>query len=255
MSWSSSDEAVATVNAQGLVIAVASGTAEITAQSGDIQANVDLSVMQAASIIAIEPGEARVVPVGEVIELAVTVLDGNEHPIVDAVVNWSSSDETVATVDQQGLVTAVGEGSARIIASSGDAEQMTIVLVSTTEAGPELEALIALYNATDGNNWSDNTNWLSTEPLETWHGLAVDFEGRIMWVSLPENQLTGNIPPELGQLSSLTWLNLYQNQLSGEIPAELGQLENLELLEFRNNRLTGGFLPNWDNSPNLPGLI
>ena len=44
------------------------------------------------------------------------------------------------------------------------------------------------------------------------------------------NQLSGEIPPELGSLISLTWLDLGGNQLTGEIPPELGNLANLELL-------------------------
>ena len=237
--WSSSDDAVATVSKEGLVTGVGNGTADIIAQSGEYQASVDVSVMQAASSIAIELGEAKAVLVGETIQLSATVLDRNEHPIIDAVVDWLSSDEAVAAVSPQGLVTAVGEGTAQITARSGDAAGMTVFLVSTMEAGPDLEALIALYNATDGQNWSNNTNWLSGEPLASWHGIDVDGEGRISWITLPENQLTGRIPPELGQLSGLTWLNLYRNQLSGEIPPELGQLENLESLSLSNNRISG----------------
>ena len=69
------------------------------------------------------------------------------------------------------------------------------------------EALIALYNATDGPNWANNENWLSDEPLDAWHGVSVS-DGRVTELDLEGNQLTGTIPSELGNLASLTRLHL-----------------------------------------------
>ena len=56
---------------------------------------------------------------------------------------------------------------------------------------------------------------------------------------LNDNQLTGAIPPELGNLSSLEWLRLVSNQLTGAIPAELGNLSSLQTLRLHGNQLTG----------------
>ena len=53
------------------------------------------------------------------------------------------------------------------------------------------------------------------------------------------NQLTGEIPAELGSLAGLEWLYLDNNQLTGEIPAELGSLAGLEGLFLGENGLTG----------------
>ena len=58
-------------------------------------------------------------------------------------------------------------------------------------------------------------------------------------LSLRENQLTGEIPPELGSLANLKRLRLHDNQLTGEIPAELGRLTNLTVLYLHGNLLTG----------------
>ena len=254
VAWSSSNEAVAAVGDSGWVFSAGNGTAQITAQSENIERNVDVSVMQAASTIALGPEEAWAVAVGDTVRLAAVVFDRNEHPIVDAVSEWSSSDETVTTVGPDGLVSAVGEGSARVSVRSGDAMAVAWFVVSTEEAGLELQAVVALYNATDGPNWSDNTNWLSSEPLDTWYGVNADHEGRIWSLWLPENQLSGRLPHELGQLSGLVYLNLFQNQLSGDIPSELGRLENLELLDLGINRLTGGIPPELGMLENLVTL-
>ena len=59
---------------------------------------------------------------------------------------------------------------------------------------------------------------------------------------LEDNQLTGPIPSGIGNLEHLKYLILHYNQLSGSIPAEMGNLSNLEILKLNNNQLTG-FIP------------
>ena len=97
------------------------------------------------------------------------------------------------------------------------------------------EALVALYNATDGENWANNENWLSDEPLGAWYGVDIG-DGRVKRLLLSNNRLTGPIPPELGELASLTELWLNNNQLMGSIPAELGDLTGLTFLNLSKNR-------------------
>ena len=76
------------------------------------------------------------------------------------------------------------------------------------------EALIAFYNATDGPNWKDNTNWCSDEPLDTWHGVTTDSEGRVTEISLNNNRLSGEAGNTLAPLTALIDLNLYNNNIS-----------------------------------------
>ena len=114
------------------------------------------------------------------------------------------------------------------------------ILATLPEVPADLAALVALYNATGGPNWTNNTNWLTSAPMAQWHGVTVDANGRVASLSLSENGLTGKIPVELGNLTGLTVLNLNENQLSGEIPGELGSLTNLTGLHITNNQLSGG---------------
>ncbi len=68
--WSSSDESVATVNASGLVLAIANGATTITATTDGVQDSASLTVAQAASQIVVTPGAARLVTIGLTIQLA-----------------------------------------------------------------------------------------------------------------------------------------------------------------------------------------
>ena len=96
---------------------------------------------------------------------------------------------------------------------------------------------MALYNATDGPNWVNNTNWLSG-PLDTWYGVSVSND-RVNYLFLGNNELNGVIPPEIGNLDQLQQLGLERNQLTGGIPAEIGNLGMLEYLNLNWNPFSG----------------
>ena len=111
-------------------------------------------------------------------------------------------------------------------------------------------ALVALYNATDGANWIDNTNWLTDAPLGEWYGVETDATGRVVKLNLNgafdyERQrplphgLSGTLPPELTTLSRLEVLELRRNNLTGTLPPEFGALAQLKMLDLAYNGLTG----------------
>ncbi|SMO50641.1 leucine-rich repeat domain-containing protein [Gracilimonas mengyeensis] len=95
-------------------------------------------------------------------------------------------------------------------------------------------ALVALYNATEGPNWNTNTNWLEG-PLDTWEGVTVGFSGRVVELNLRYNNLSGELPEAIEDLTALQVLDLYGNNLNGPIPAEIGQLTSLNYLSLGNN--------------------
>ncbi|WP_187696350.1 leucine-rich repeat domain-containing protein [Xanthovirga aplysinae] len=113
--------------------------------------------------------------------------------------------------------------------------------ISTLDNNPPLnqkdvDALKALYHSTGGGNWMNSWD-LEGDPLE-WYGVTWR-EGRVIELSLAENNLVGNITPEIGQLSELQALRLYSNQLTGKIPSEIVQLSKLTGLFLQSNKLSG----------------
>ena len=153
-----------------------------------------------------------------------------------------------------------------LCAPSDAAFQLWLQAIPTRDDGPNCEdapttstptdrsALIAFYNATDGDNWGNNTNWLSDKPLDEWYGVDTDDSGNVTGLILNDNRLSGEIPPELGSLSNLTSLDLGGNQLSGSIPPELGSLSNLTYLELLDNQLSGEIPSELGNLANLSFL-
>ena len=126
--------------------------------------------------------------------------------------------------------------------------------VTPDTAALQRAALTALYNATDGANWDDNTNWLSDRPLNEWHGVWTDSDGRVIRLDLQGNGLSGVIPSQLGDLASLRALWLSGNGLSGAIPSGLGRLSNLQSLGLYDTRLGGSIPPELGGLSNLGRL-
>ena len=122
------------------------------------------------------------------------------------------------------------------------------------EIAKEREALIALYYATNGDQWKNNTNWCSDKPLNEWYGVSGS-NGHVESLLLSENKLSGSIPMEIGSLQNLTYLNLTQNELSGNIPSSIGKLENLTTLALEANKLTGSIPIEIGDLSNLAFLL
>ena len=142
-----------------------------------------------------------------------------------------------------------------LLACGSDAPAATAVPpLAQTSAETDRDMLAALYNATDGPDWAENANWMSDTPIVGWYGVTTDGDGRVVELNLHRNGLSGEIPPELGNLSNLEVLSLWTNRLSGEIPPELGNLSRLETLYLWDNRLGGDIPPELGNLANLRNL-
>ena len=144
----------------------------------------------------------------------------------------------------------------------------------------EREALVAIYNSTNGDQWYNNSRWLDGDPCDNhWAGILCEdkiiiemvfFQNKLAGSLPPEignlsnllvlliesktkNSL-GNIPPEIGLLVSLKKLLFYNAGFEGEIPTELGKLSNLEELVLDRNGFSGSIPKQFSNLVSLKKL-
>ena len=148
-------------------------------------------------------------------------------------------------------LTAVSEGAATIRVTATDPDGLSVtgsfsaIVEGAGDTGPQdsvesdRAALEVLHDATGGAGWTHSTNWKTTAPVGEWHGVTTDADGRVTRLDLSFNNLTGRIPPALGNLARLRVLELRWNALSGPIPAWLGSMTGLRELDLAWNELTG----------------
>ena len=138
VTWESSNEAVATVM-DGVVTAVGKGTATITVTTadGNYTATCAITVKIPVSGVTLNPTSTALV-VGNTKQLTATVAPANAD---DSTLVWTSGNAKVATVDQNGLVTAVGAGTTTITATAGGKSATCTVTVTAKPVPIEAIAL------------------------------------------------------------------------------------------------------------------
>ncbi|MGO5288738.1 Ig-like domain-containing protein [Pseudoscardovia suis] len=132
VSWKSSDSSVATVSSTGLVKAVKAGPATITVSSSNGKTATASVVVKAAGTVTVPVSMVSVtgsktVAVGSTTRLSATVSPSN---VTNRTVVWGSTDPSVATVSDDGTVTGVKKGTARIVATAGNVSAAFEVSVS-----------------------------------------------------------------------------------------------------------------------------
>jgi uncharacterized protein YjdB len=165
VTYQSTDGAVATVSAAGVVTAHALGSATIIARLGNQVATVAISV-QATPVATVEltPTSGTLL-VGDNATLAATTKDAAGQPLANRFVSWSSSDPAIATVDNTGLVVGRGVGVAQITASAEGKSAVaniqvtplptaSVVLTPAALAVPRLESGTLTARVTDSGGAS-----------------------------------------------------------------------------------------------------
>jgi len=112
-----------------------------------------------------------------------------------------------------------------LIVSFSELPPLSFNSVSTDRA-----ALMDLYEATGGDNWSNNSGWGTGQPLADWYGIETNSEGHVTRIDLWHNNLEGQLPPSIGNLDKVKYFNVKYNHLSGPVPPEIGGMASLEWL-------------------------
>lgn len=173
--WSTSDRTTATVDAKGLVVAAAAGSAVITATAADgsgVKMDVSVNVRTpevAVEKVTVEPTAAEL-PAGTTLQLKATVTPVNA---TNKEVRWKSGNADVATVDAKGLVKAIKDGKAVITAAAGGKSatceitvpviKATAITVTPTEVELEIGGKAQLMATVEPENASNkNVQWNSS---------------------------------------------------------------------------------------------
>ncbi len=294
LTWASTDPAVATVDASGLVTGVTVGRTSITAASGEVSASsagtvqsvematlMDLhestggadwtnrenwggeepvgswygvEVNEGGRVTALrlsENGLGGQLPenLGDLAFLTELHVDGNEG--LSGPIPISLSALSIQQLQYGGTMPCTVRD---------EAFQAWLNAIPTRggefiACNEERSDLMALYDAMGGESWTNEESWGTDAPLEDWHGITVNSNGRVTEIFLHFNNLRGEIPPEIGHFPELRNLNLGKNLLRGEIPPEIGLLTELRELGLHNlPDLTGSIPAEMGNLANLEEL-
>jgi uncharacterized protein YjdB len=131
VTWSSSATRYVTVDANGTLTAVKVGTATITAKAGKYTATCKVTVTTPATSVQLNHSSATLRPL-ETLQLT---LSAKPNGAVVSDVQWTSSDPDIATVNENGLVTALKDGPAIITATMGDLSDTCVIYVTSDVSG------------------------------------------------------------------------------------------------------------------------
>lgn len=204
IAWTTSDAAIATVGADGVVSGAGVGVATVTATVGGRSASVEVEVSPLPVDDLVASPSAVQLAAGESLMLAATVTDAAGQPVPNTPIAWSSSNAGVALVSSAGQLTAVAPGTATVTAAAnGRASTIAVtvlpvpvdsVLLSRTEKFALVVGTTADLDATplgaDGTPLRDRVvSWSSTTPSVA----TVDADGGVVAVAPGKAHLTATV--------------------------------------------------------------
>ena len=235
ITWSSSDNAVATVSENGAVSGVSAGICTITALCYGSKATCEVTVSNPVTSVSFEESE-REVYVGENFSLVATTRPDNT---TEKILTWASSNPSVATVSQEGAVYPIGIGSAIIsaTAASGVSASFNCIVVSEAPVFPDENFRRYVYENFD----TDGDGFLSRR--EAMAVTSLSLYGNGLGDSQKYRSLSG-----IGYFINLNYLVCFCNLLR---ELDLSNNLNLTFLDCHSNQLTALDV---SNNPNLTNI-
>ena len=177
--WASADGAIATVDSAGLVTATADGSVNITAEAGGASGAAAITVSQLPVEMDVMPAATTLFSLGDTVRLVAAAFDANGNAVASISFTWTSENDAVVSVDQNGLATAVRTGSTDVFAEAGELRDSAGVsvtqLASEVRVTPAVDTLDAVGDtvrltavALDRNGYEvEDTDyiWTARHPL------------------------------------------------------------------------------------------
>lgn len=249
--WTSSDESIATVK-NGKITAIAPGTVTITATCGTITDSITVTVPEVhMDSIAIKEPNATIAK-NETKTLEVVYYP--ENTTDDRKVTWTVDDETIATVSEDGTVTAIAPGTATITATCGDktaTATITVVVpltsISLDKENARIEkgtttALTVLYNPEDTTDAKDVV-WTSLNPSVA----TVDENGVVTALASGTAVIKAQVGDKTATCTVTVFVPLTGIEIKEETELQKGQTETLTVT-FLPEDTTEMLTPTWTSS-------
>ncbi len=190
VTWSSSNTGVAVINSSGLATAVGAGTTDIQAISNGVVASATLTVSLPASgsgsgspSLSVSPTSVTETFDGETTQfIAMGSLNGATPQNVSSQVTWVSSNTQVATINTNGLATALGSGTTTVTAYYAGISATATVTVSVSSTTPNVPALTIIPSAVTLTGTGAVTQLIAIGNL-TGNGVVQNLTNNVTWSS------------------------------------------------------------------------
>lgn len=151
--WTLAEPDIVTVDTTGRLVAKKEGTTTVTATYLKLSVKIPVEVLD-VNVLSLSPVQANLIgPVGTRLNLLLTIKNSKNKPI-DLKVVWSSSDEKIATVSQDGIVTSVAPGSVTVAAKIGDLQAVSDLTVELRQIGRlEIKPATAIVRVGDSQRF------------------------------------------------------------------------------------------------------
>ena len=157
VTWTSSNSSVATVNNVGVISAIGSGSCIITASSANISSSITVTVKKPVEELVLNKSEV-ILKEGESFDLICTIVPNDAS---EKKVNWNSSDNSVATVNQSGKVTGIKPGNCTVKATCDGIKISANITVK--QKGPDFKKLYNELSTTHGWSLGSDNSYLSAD--------------------------------------------------------------------------------------------
>jgi uncharacterized protein YjdB len=164
--WTSAKPDVVSVDSTGRLVAKAEGTTAVTATYKKLSIKIPVEILD-VNVLSVSPVQANLIgPIGTRLNLLLTIKNSKNKPI-DLKVAWSSSDDKVATVSQDGVVTSVAPGAVTVAAKIGDLQAISDLKVELKEITRlEIKPATAIVRVGDGQHFEIVAYGADSLPIE-----------------------------------------------------------------------------------------